>query len=225
MQPRVTYKLACSHYTHEYDYLGDDDMITKENTTDQVEVYPVTTERWDDLETLFGKHGASEDCWCMFWRLRRKDFYKLNSEGRKAGLKEMILENKTPGLLAYINGQVAGWCSVAPREQYIALEYSRKIKRIDDKPVWTIMCFYVNRAYRFRGIMEALVHGAVDYARQNGVKIVEGYPIDMQSPQLSGHKLTGDSGFMGIASIFRRAGFVEVGRVSETQLIMRYIVE
>jgi GNAT superfamily N-acetyltransferase len=114
---------------------------------------------------------------------------------------------------------------VAPREQYQALDYSRKIKRIDDKPVWTVMCFYVNKAYRFQGLMEALVHSAVDYARQNGAMIIEGYPIDLQTPQLSGHNLTGDSGFMGIASIFRRAGFVEVGRVSETQLIMRYTVE
>jgi GNAT superfamily N-acetyltransferase len=225
MHPKVTNELACSHYTCENDYLGDDGMTTREKTNDKVEVYPATAERWDDLETLFGKHGASEDCWCMFWRLRRKDFYQLNGEDRKAALNEMILEKKTPGLLAYVNGQVAGWCSVAPREQYQALKYSRKIKPVDNKPVWTIICFYINKAYRFQGIMEALVHGAVDYARQNGVKIVEGYPIDMQSPQLSGHKLTGDGGFMGIASIFRRAGFVEVGRVSETQLIMRYIFE
>jgi GNAT superfamily N-acetyltransferase len=200
-------------------------MTSKANSSEQIVVYPAAAERWDELETLFGKHGASEDCWCMFWRLRRKDFYHLNGEGRKAALKEMTLENKAPGLLAYVNDQVAGWCSLGPREHYQALEHSRRIKRIDDQPVWTIMCFYVNKAYRFQGIMEALVHGAVDYAQQHGAKIVEGYPIDMQSPQLSGHKLTGDGGFMGIASIFRRAGFVEAGRVSETQLIMRYTIE
>ena len=196
-------------------------MTIQENAMDRVELFPATAERWNDLETLFGKHGASEDCWCMFWRLRRKDFYHLNGDGRKAALRGMTLVNKTIGLLAYVNGQVAGWCSVAPREQYIALEYSRKIKPIDDKPVWIIMCFFVNKAYRFQGMMEALVHGAVDYARQNGANIVEAYPIDLQSTVLSGHKLTGDGGFMGIASIFRREGFVEVGRVSETQLIMR----
>jgi GNAT superfamily N-acetyltransferase len=209
----------------EKDYLGDDGMTTTENTTDQIEVYPVTAERWADLETLFGKHGASEDCWCMFWRLRRKDFYRLNGESRKEALKELTLGNKIPGLLAYVNGQVAGWCSIAPREQYQALEYSRRIKRVDDKPVWTIICFFVNKAYRFQGIMEVLVHSAVDHARQQGGKIIEGYPIDMQSPPLSGHKLTGDGGFMGIASIFHRAGFVQVGWVSQTQLIMRYIIE
>jgi len=199
-------------------------MTSKANSSEQFVVYPAAAERWDELETLFGKHGASEDCWYMFWRLRRKDFYHLNGEGRKAALKEMTLENKAPGLLAYVNEQVAGWCSLGPGEDYIALENPRILKRIDEKPVWSIVCFYVNKAYRLQGIMEALVHGAVDYARQHGAKIVEGYPIDMQSPQLSGHKLTGDGGFMGIASIFRRAGFVDAGRVSETQLIMRYTI-
>jgi GNAT superfamily N-acetyltransferase len=200
-------------------------MTTKNKTTDQIEVYPATAERWIDLETLFGKHGASDDCWCMFWRLRRKNFTQLNGEGRKAELKQRTLENQIPGLLAYVNGQVAGWCSVAPREQYLALEYSRKLKRIDDKPVWSIVCFYVNKAYRLQGIMEALIHGAVDYARQNEAKIVEAYPIDMQTSQLSGHKLTGDGGYMGIASIFRKEGFVQVGRASDTKLIMRYIID
>ena len=196
-------------------------MATKENTTELVEVYPATAERWEDLEALFGKHGASEDCWCMFWRLRRKDFTQLNGEGRKLELKKRTLGKQIPGLLAYVNGHVAGWCSVAPREQFLALEFSRKLKRLDDHPVWSIVCFYVDKAYRFQGIMEALVYGAVDHARQNEANIVEAYPIDMQSPKLSGHKLSGDGGYMGIASIFRRAGFVEVGRASETKLFMR----
>jgi GNAT superfamily N-acetyltransferase len=157
--------------------------------------------------------------------MRRKVFYQLSGEDRKSALKEMTLKNEIPGLLAYVNGQVAGWCSVAPRKQYQALEYSRRLKRIDEKPVWSIVCFYVNKDYRFQGLMQALIGSAVDYARQHNAKIVEAYPIDMQSAQLSGHKLSGDSGYMGIASIFRQAGFIKSGRASETQLIMRYIID
>jgi GNAT superfamily N-acetyltransferase len=199
-------------------------MTIKENTTHQIEVSPATAERWNELESLFGVRGASEDCWCMFWRLRRKDFNQLNGEERKSLLRERTLDNRIPGLLAYVDGQVAGWCSIAPREQYQALEYSRSLKRIDKKPVWSIVCFYINKTYRFHGLMEALIRGAIDYARQHEAKIVEAYPIDMQSLKLSGHKLTGDRGYMGIASIFRKAGFVDIGRASETQLIMRYTI-
>ena len=41
---------------------------------------------------------------------------------------------------------------------------------------------------------------------------------------MAGKSLTGYSGFTGIASVFREVGFVEVGRASETQLIMRYTI-
>jgi hypothetical protein len=118
MQPRVTNALAYPDYTCENDCPGDDAMTSKANSSEQFVVYRAAAERWDELETLFGKHGASEDCWYMFWRLRRKDFYHLNGEGRKAALKEMTLENKAPGLLAYVNEQVAGWCSLGPGEDY-----------------------------------------------------------------------------------------------------------
>ena len=55
-------------------------------------------------------------------------------------------------------------------------------------------------------------------------KSLRAYPIDMQSAKLEGRKLTGCSGYMGIASVFREVGFIEVGRASNTQLIMRYMV-
>ena len=136
-------------------------MTTHVETTAQIEVYPATAGRWKDLEALFGVHGASEDCWCMFWRVRRKDFNKLSAEERKATLNDMTMDDKIPGLLAYVDGEVAGWCSMAAREQYQALENSRKLKRIDDKPVWSIVCFYISKAYRFHGLMDALL-GAAD---------------------------------------------------------------
>jgi GNAT superfamily N-acetyltransferase len=96
---------------------------------------------------------------------------------------------------------------------------------VDEQPVWSIVCFFVDKAIRKRGLMVALVRGAVAYARSNGAQFVEGYPIDMQSPKLAGQKLGGCSGYMGIAAAFRKNGFVEVGRASETQLIMRYTID
>jgi GNAT superfamily N-acetyltransferase len=190
---------------------------------EKIEIQPVTVDRWDDLEALFGANGAYSNCWCMFWRVKRKEFDQLHREGRKAKLHEMTRKNEIPGILAYVAGQPAGWCSVGPRESFLALESSRILKRVDDQPVWSIVCFFVGKGFRGQGMMSALVHGAVAYARSRGARIVEGYPIDLESPKLAGRKLTGCSGYMGIAAAFRQAGFVEVGRASETQLIMRHV--
>lgn len=187
-----------------------------------IDVQPVTKERWEDLEVLFGERGAYANCWCLFWRLERAQFKKLNGEGRKAVLREMTLSDQEPGLLAYLDGKPVGWCSVGPREDYRALERSRLLKRLDQQPTWSIVCFYIDKAYRKQGIMKALIRGAVEYAESHAAQIVEAYPIDLQAPKLEGQKLSGCGGYMGIAEAFRKAGFVEAGRASETQPIMRY---
>jgi GNAT superfamily N-acetyltransferase len=195
--------------------------LTATGTAPKIDISPATAELWPDLEALFGKNGACAGCWCMFWRLDRADYKKLQGEGNKASLRELTLTGRVPGLLAYVNGRPAGWCSIGAREGYVALERSRILKRVDDRPVWSIVCFFVARPYRRSGLMSELLRGAIAYARQQGAQLVEAYPIDTEAPLLAGKKLTSVGGYMGIASTFRALGFVEVGRASETQLIMR----
>lgn len=190
-----------------------------------IEVYPATADRWEDLEILFGPRGAYAGCWCMFWRLDRRDFKKLKGEGTKAVLKEMTCRDEVPGLLAYAGGKPAGWCSVGPRQDYAALENSRILRRVDDLPVWSVVCFFVARPYRNQGVMTALLNGAIEFARGKGAIVIEGYPVDTETGLIAGKTLTGFSGYMGIASVFREAGFVEVQQASETQRIMRYTIE
>ncbi len=188
----------------------------------KIEVKPLTKERWQDAIALFSAHGGYAGCWCMFWRLDRGDFKKLRGEGTKEILKQMAEKKQEPGLITYVDGKPAGWCSIGPRENYVALENSRILKRVDDKPVWSIVCFFVDKPARKQGLMTEMLRGAVSHAKKHGAKFVEGYPIDMQTEKLVGQKLNSYAGYMGIASAFRKVGFVEVGRASETQLIMRY---
>jgi GNAT superfamily N-acetyltransferase len=157
----------------------------------------------------------------VFWRLDRAVFKRQKGEGNRLTLKLMVEGGDVPGVLAYHDGQAVAWCSIGPRERFAALENSRIFKRVDDTPVWSIACFFVAKTFRAQGIMTPLLKGAVKYAGEQGAQVVEGYPIDLQTPKLAGQHLNSYSGYMGIASAFRAAGFVEVGRASETQLIMR----
>ncbi len=188
------------------------------------QVHPVTADRWPDLEALFGPKGGYGGCWCMARRVKRTEFSQLGSEGRKAELQHLTRCDHAPGILAYQDDAPVGWCSVGPREEFAALKVPRSLKQVDGQPVWSIVCFFVAQTARRSGLMAGLLRGAVAYAQQHGAHIVEGYPMDMQALSLVGKNLTGYSGFTGIASVFRDAGFVEVGRASETQLIMRYTI-
>jgi len=190
------------------------------NAPPRIECYPATAERWRDLEALFGRRGATGGCWCMWWRLRRAQFNAQKGEGNKQALQRLVTGGEVPGLLAYVDGQAVGWCAIAPRECYPVLERSRILQRVDDQPVWSVVCFFVSRPFRCCGLTTVLLRTAIDYAKQQGARIVEGYPI---APSAS--RTADVFAYTGLATAFRRVGFVEVLRRSETRPIMRYYLE
>lgn len=185
-----------------------------------LQFHPVTPDRWADLVQLFGDHGASSGCWCMWWRVTRAQFSKNSGQGNKQSLKAMVDSGEPPGILAYARGEPIAWCSVAPRETYPPLQRSPTLKRVDEQPVWSVVCFYVARPYRGQGVMTRLLKAAVDYAKEQGAKIVEGYPQEFGQEASHGYE-----GYMGWVSTFRKAGFKEVLRRSKYQPIMRYYIK
>ncbi len=185
-----------------------------------LEFHPLTPERWTDLEELFGEHGACGGCWCMWWRLKRSEFDQQKGEGNRKSLKKIVNSGEIPGILAYAKGQAIAWCSVAPREIYPTLERSRTLKRVDDKPVWSVVCFFVDKQFRRKGVTGKLLRAAIEYVRRQGGKILEGYPKEPNK-----EKIPDPFAYTGLASTFRKAGFVEMLRRSETQPIMRYLIK
>jgi len=156
----------------------------------------------------------------MWWRLKRSEFEKQKGEGNKKVLKKIVDSGEVPGLLAYANCQPIAWCSVAPRESYPVLERSRTLKRIDDQPVWSVVCFFVAKPFRRKGVTVKLLRAAVEYAKEQGAKIVEGYPVEPKKT-----RMPDAFAWTGPVSSFRKAGFVEVLRRSETRPIMRYFIK
>jgi len=194
-------------------------MSFKAASPPALEVHPLTPQRWKDLEALFGERGACGGCWCMWWRLQRSQFEKQKGEENKRAFKKIVDSGEVPGLLAYVNGQPVAWCAVAPRETYPVLERSRTLKRIDDQPVWSVVCFFVAKPFRRKGVTANLLKAAVEYAKKQGARIVEGFPVE---PKKTG--MSDAFAYTGLVSTFRKAGFVEVLRRSKTRPIMRYFI-
>jgi len=114
----------------------------------------------------------------MWWRIKRSELDKQKREGNKKALKEIIRRGEVPGLIAYFEDEPIAWCSVAPREIFPALERSQILKRIDNEPVWPIVCFFVAKPYRKKGVSLDLLRTTIEYAQREGAQIIEGYPID-----------------------------------------------
>jgi len=192
-------------------------MISVKEPIIDLEFHPLTPERWNDLETLFGERGACGGCWCMWWRLKRSQFKKQKGLENKKALKKIVDSGEIPGILACTNGQPIAWCSVAQRETYPVLERSRILKRIDDEPVWSVVCFFVAKSFRRKGVTEKLLRATIKYVSKQGGEIIEGYPVDPKKDQMPD-----TFAWTGLVSPFRKAGFVEVLRRSPTRPIMRY---
>jgi GNAT superfamily N-acetyltransferase len=154
----------------------------------------------------------------MWFRLRRQEFGSNKGRENKAALKALVGSGERPGLIAYVDGEPAGWCSLDPREKFAHLARSRQFKRVDNQPVWSIVCFVIGERFRRQGLMTRLLEEAVSYAAQRGARIIEGYPVEPEG------RLTGTAGYTGIASVFRRAGFIEVARAANGRPVMRYYV-
>jgi GNAT superfamily N-acetyltransferase len=186
---------------------------------DSWEFHTLTPERWADFEEFFGPRGAAGGCWCMWWRLTAREFDAQKGEGNRRAMKAIVDSGRVPGILAYHEGYAVGWCSVAPREEFPRLGRSRILKPVDDEPVWSVVCFFIAKSHRRRGVARRLLEAALDYVRESGGRIVEGYPVEPEKSSIPDL-----SAYHGLASMFRSAGFKEVARRSETRPMMRYVI-
>lgn len=181
---------------------------------------PLTPERWSDFEQLFGPRGACGGCWCMYWRQTRKEFDAQHGERNHQNMKTLVDSGAIPGILAYDGDVPVGWCSIAPREEFSTLSRSRILQPVDNQLVWSVVCFFVARGQRRKGLTVQLLKAAIEFARSRGAKTIEGYPVEPKS-----EKAPDVFAYTGLASAFKQAGFTEVLRRSDTRPIMRYGIE
>lgn len=157
----------------------------------------------------------------MFFRQTSAEYASMSGSKNRAQMKSLVERKRVPGLIAYVDGEPAGWVSVAPREQFGRVERSPLFKRDAVEPgVWSIVCFFVHRSHRGHGVASALVKGAVDHAVKKGARIVEGYPFD------PAHKAKWNSAeaYIGTTDMFAACGFEEAARPKPGRPLMRYYV-
>jgi len=177
-------------------------------------VRPLTPELWPALEDLFGKQGACNGCWCMYWRLGSA-YHRRPRSKNKADFKQIVKRGPPPGLLAFDGKVPVGWCQLTPRDALPWLDRAWLLKRVDDRRVWSVSCFYVRRGYRKQGVTAALIAAALKAARQARAPALEAYPVDTRKPKTTLNLFT------GVASTFVRHGFKQVAARVPHRPIMR----
>ena len=189
-------------------------------TRASLEIHPLDAKRWKDLEALFNGRGGAQvrGCWCMYYRRSGRTEVPVGmsrSEHNKCSLKALVGRRIAPGLIGYRDGRPIAWVSFGPREDFEKLTRSTVMKAVDDQPVWSVVCFYTAKEARGGRVAEAMLQGALDYARAHGAKLVEAYPVDKRARECD------DSMWFGAKSMYDRAGFTEVARRKPTRPVVR----
>ena len=184
-------------------------MTAKPSSQSRIIVVPTTPECWPDIEELF----AGLACWCQYWRVSAGAYGRVSTAElyggrlaeRRDALRQQLERPTPPGMLAYIDDRIVGWCGFGRRHEMERLAHSRTIPAVDDRPVWAIVCFLVRVGYRRRGVARALLQGAIDYAREHGAPAIEAYPVDP-----GGQRIDVTRAYVGMVSMFEQAGFRRV---------------
>jgi GNAT superfamily N-acetyltransferase len=187
-----------------------------------IQTAPLTPERWDDLTKVFGGgRGDCGRCWCMHWRLPRREFEASLGDKTRELLRARVETGPPPGLIAYRDGDPVGWVQVGPRADVPQWNAAKRLTAptadapADDPRVWGISCFVTRSGCRRQGIAGALLAGATLWARDNGARVLDACPVDTAGPRPPAAL------YHGIARAFRAAGFREVARRRPDRPLMR----
>jgi GNAT superfamily N-acetyltransferase len=186
----------------------------------EISIRDATPDRWPDVVDVFDGPGDAGRCWCQ-WFFRGAQADRAHEEANREALHRQVQE-RPPGVLAYLDSSPSGWCAVAPRPGYTRLTRSPLLREVPgdqltDDGVWSVTCFVVRRGARRRGLALPLLEGAVELARCGGATVVEGYPVDVAvSRRRSAAEL-----YHGPLQVFLRAGFTEIGRPSPDRPVVR----
>jgi GNAT superfamily N-acetyltransferase len=196
-------------------------------TAPGLRVVPANEASWADLDAIFGTTGDPAGCHCQWFKVARGEFAAMTGDQRRALLREQThcgdpSARETSGLVAYLDGEPAGWAAVEPRPAYPRLTAKRvpwagRDEDPTDPRVWAVTCFVVRKGFRRRGVMAALARASVGFARDRGARSLEAYPVVTEP----GARLPWGELYVGSRHVFADAGFAEVSHPTPRRVVMR----
>lgn len=178
----------------------------------------------EDVEAVFEAGGARK-CRCQALKVPGWIWRDSTQEQRDAALLEQTAcgtDGPTSGLIGYLDDEPAGWVAVEPRENYPRIWARQKgWMRMDPDAdwIWSVTCFVVRKGFRRQGLMYELAAATVEYGRQVGARVLEGYPTEPDPP---GKTVIWDEASVGLLQVFLDAGYEVHASPTLRRRVVRY---
>jgi len=189
----------------------------------QLSAKELTTKTWPDFERLFEKPGEWGACWCIYYQrarpLPRSATSGLSPDQRAARNREdkkgLVKEGRSHGIIVYNDKEPIGWCQYGPREELPRIDAGRKyrgLKLPEERKLWRITCFCVDRRYRNRDVASFGLEAALKSIRESGGGTVEAYPVTHRGALAA---------WFGTVSMFMEQGFEVVAAFGKSNVLVR----
>lgn len=133
---------------------------------------------WPAYASLIERHnGVWGGCWCMAFHEGTPE--EANTFVCKRDRKLRRVRDGSAHAAVVFDGEVAvGWCQYGRAPE---IRPQNKFKRkylpgVEREPDWRIMCFFVDRKYRGKGVSSMALDGVMEAIAKEGGGLVEAYP-------------------------------------------------
>ncbi len=163
---------------------------------------------WPDFAALVEKHnGVWGGCWCMEFHPDGKE----RSTARREKKEQRVRHGTAHAALVYDGSTCVGWCQFGSPEELPRIKHLRVYSEaVAALPDWRITCFFVDKAYRGKGVSSAALAGALDQIGALGGGTIESYPEDVIGRTVSASFL-----YNSRLEMFEHQGFERVRRLGK----------
>ncbi len=181
---------------------------------------PLDEATWPDFAQLVERHnGVWGGCWCMGFHSEGVGRHKTPGQNRSE--KECrVREGRAHAALVYDAATCVGWCQFGPPDELPRIKHKRAyLEGLTDLPDWRITCFFVDRAYRGRGVASCALGGALEEIGRLGGGTVESFPERVEDRKVS-------SSFLHNATValFEQHGFERSRSIGKHHWVVTKVV-
>jgi GNAT superfamily N-acetyltransferase len=184
------------------------------------EVRPLDESTWPDFARLVEMHnGVWGGCWCMAFHPEGVGRSRTPQQNRSEK-ERRVRDGRAHAALVYDGARCVGWCQFGSADELPRIKRKRAyLDGAGEAPDWRITCFFVDRAYRGRGVASRALEGALQQIARVGGGTVESYPERVDDRSVSGSFLHN-----GTVSLFEQHGFERTRPIGKHHWVVSAVV-